>query len=972
VQQTNRFRLVEERHIPEINSLARLFEHQKTGARVLSMTNQDENKVFGITFRTPPRDNTGVAHILEHSVLCGSRRYRVKEPFVELLKSSVQTFLNAITFPDKTCYPVASQNRQDLYNLMDVYLDAVFFPNIPPEVFAQEGWHYELPSRDAPLKFKGVVYNEMKGAYSSPESLLAEYSQHSLYPEGTYGLDSGGIPEEILNLTYDDFVQFHKRFYHPSNAWIFFYGDDPEQQRLDRVGEFLDQFDPLETDSQVKNQPRTHLEKRVEKSYSSTDESDPRCYLTINWLLPETSYPQLNLGLRILDFILTGMPASPLRQRLIESGLGEDLAGVGLETDILQMYYSTGMKGVPPENLERVESLIQETLQDLARNGIDPEIVQAAMNSVEFALRENNTGSFPRGLAVMFRALSTWLYDKSPFSLLEFSDVLEQIKLRLEQGEKVFENLIQEHFLDNVHRTVVLLRPDSDMERRIQEMENQRLEEARKKLDQKQMQELVESTQRLMEWQEEPDDPEELARIPRLKRSDMEQEIRTVPRREQKIQEAALLMHPQPTSGIFYLDLGMDLHFLPQKYLSYVPLFGRALLEMGTFSQDYTALTTRIRQLTGGIVPVPFSHSVRGSSESTCRLFLRGKSLPEKVPDMFRIFREVLTQVKLDNKERFRQMALEEKSGLEQALVPAGHRVVGMRLKARYSEADWAQEHMSGVTYLLFLRHLLQKIENNWEQVLSDLEDIKSLLVHKGSMLVNITAEEDALDQGREYLQDFLGEIPREEETSRRHWKWSCTPGNEALFIPARVNYVGRAVDLESGAYRFHGSSLAATRFLRASWLWDKIRVQGGAYGAFSSYDHFNNVMAFTSYRDPNIKKTLQAFAGSGAYLSRPDLDPEEVEKAVIGAIGEMDSYQLPDAKGFSSMIRYLANITDEYRQNIRDEILGASVEDFRAFGQALDQALKKDKGVVSILGGRSQIEENQEELELENSFRLL
>ncbi|WP_291319929.1 insulinase family protein, partial [Desulfonatronospira sp.] len=308
MQQASRFRLVEERHIPEINSLARLFEHQKTGARILSMTNKDENKVFGITFRTPPRDNTGVAHILEHSVLCGSRRYRVKEPFVELLKSSVQTFLNAVTFPDKTSYPVASQNRQDLYNLMDVYLDAVFFPNISPEVFAQEGWHYELPSLEAPLKFKGVVYNEMKGAYSSPESLLAEYSQQSLYPEGTYGLDSGGVPEEILNLTYEDFVQFHKRYYHPSNSWIFFYGDDPEQERLDRVGEFLDQFTPLEVNSQVNIQPLTTLQKRVEKSYSASDERDPRCYLTINWLLPETSYPQLNLALRILDFILTGMP----------------------------------------------------------------------------------------------------------------------------------------------------------------------------------------------------------------------------------------------------------------------------------------------------------------------------------------------------------------------------------------------------------------------------------------------------------------------------------------------------------------------------------------------------------------------------------------------------------------------------------------------------------------------------------------
>ncbi len=971
MNQNNRFRLIEERHIPEINSLARLFKHEKTGARVLSMTNQDENKVFGISFRTPPRDNTGVAHILEHSVLCGSRKYRVKEPFVELLKSSVQTFLNAVTFPDKTCYPVASQNRQDLYNLMDVYLDAVFFPGIPPEVFAQEGWHYELPSLDSPLKFKGVVYNEMKGAYSSPESLLAEYSQQSLFPGGTYGLDSGGNPEEILNLTYEDFLQFHKKFYHPSNSWIFFYGDDPEQERLDRVGDFLDHFDLLEVDSQIRTQPPVQLEKQVERCYSATSESNQGYYLTINWMLPTTNFPQLNLGLRILEFILTGMPASPLRKRLIESGLGEDLAGVGLETDILQMYYSTGMKGVLPENLDPVQNLIQDTLQDLAQNGIDPEIIKAALSSVEFALRENNTGSFPRGLAVMFRALSTWLYDESPFPLLEFGDVLEQIKLRLEQGEKVFEDLLQEHFLNNPHKTLVILKPDPDMEGRIQNMENQRLQEARKKLDRQQEKELVDNTLKLIQWQEKPDDPLELARIPRLKRSDMNPQIRTVARQEHQIHGAVVLTHPQPTAGIFYLDLGMDLHFLPQKHLSYIPLFARALLEMGTFSEDYTALTTRIRQLTGGIVPVPFSHSVLGGQESACRLFLRGKSLPEKVGDMFGIFQDILTQVKLDNRDRFRQIALEEKSGMEQALVPAGHRVVGMRLKARYSEADWAQEHMSGVSYLLFLRHLLQKIDTDWEQVLADLEDIKTLLVHKNGALLNLTAEQEALQQGLEYVKVFLDRLP-EQEALRSKWKWSCTPGNEAMFIPARVNYVGRSVDLETAGYRFHGASLAATRFLRASWLWDKIRVQGGAYGAFSSYDHFCNVMAFTSYRDPNITSTLQAFDSSGAFLCNRDLDPEEVEKAVIGAIGEMDGYQLPDAKGFSSMIRYLSNISDDYRQKVRNEILEAGLEDFQKFGRALDRALNKDKGVISILGGRDQIAEHEAELQLENSFRLL
>ncbi len=968
---TTGYTLIEEKNIKEINSLARLFRHDRTGARILSLTNEDENKVFGVNFRTPPSDNTGVAHILEHSVLCGSRKYKVKEPFVELLKSSLQTFLNAMTFPDKTCYPVASQNRQDLYNLMDVYLDAVFFPNLSREVFAQEGWHLELKKPDAPLKFKGVVYNEMKGAYSSPDSLLADYSQQSIFPEATYGLDSGGSPEAIPDLTYEDFIEFHRRYYHPSNAWIFFYGDDPEPERLEKLAEYLDLFEPLNVESEIRAQPMQKLGQKHEHGYSADPESDARYYLTINWLLPETCDARLNLGLRILDFILTGMPGSPLRQRLIESGLGEDLAGAGLETDILQMYYSTGMRGIASKNLDRVEELIHETLQDLARNGIDPEIVRAALSSVEFALRENNTGSFPRGLAVMFRALSTWLYDKSPFVLLEFSETLKELDHQVKQGKNIFEDLIQKHFLDNNHRTVVVLKPDPQMDQKIQEMENRRLEEIKNKFDRKNYQELISETHKLLRWQEEPDDAKELARIPRLSRQDLEPKVRIIQRQEQKIQGLSLFLHPQPTAGIFYLDLGLDLHFLPQKYLGYIPLFGRALLEMGTDKEDYVRLSTRIRRHTGGIAPVTFTHSILGETGSTSRLFLRGKSLPDKIPDMLRILKDIITQADLKNKERFRQLVLEEKAGMEQALIPAGHRFVAMRLKARYSEADWVQEHMSGVSYLLFLRHLLQRVEDNWDLVQKDLEDIKYLLMNKQSVILNVTAEEELIKKSLDDLEDLAGIFP-EPETSRITWKWCCVPGNEAMYIPARVNYVGRAVNLDAGRYSFHGASLAATRLLRAGWLWDKIRVQGGAYGAFGSYDHFCNVMAFASYRDPNIADTLDVFAGSGEYLARPEQDLEEVEKAVIGAIGEMDSYQLPDAKGFSSMIRLLTNISDEYRQKIRDEILSTGLEDFQAFGRSLSTAFKQDKGVICILGSKEHIEQYQEQFELENKFRLL
>ncbi|MFN2268015.1 MAG: insulinase family protein, partial [Desulfonatronovibrio sp.] len=803
------------------------------------------------------------------------------------------------------------------------------------------------------------------------ESLLADYSQQSIFPDSTYGFDAGGDPKEIPSLTYEDFVDFHKKLYHPSNAFIFFYGDNPEQERLEKLDEYLDEFDRLDIDSSIVSQNKTDLTQRLVKTYSASESNNPKCYLTINWLLPETFDPELNLSLRILDFILTGMPGSPLRKALIDSGLGEDITGAGLETDILQMYYSTGLKGIEPKNLGKVEKLINTTLKDLCKDGIDPEIIKAALNSLEFALRENNTGSFPRGMAVMFRALTTWLYDDSPFTLLEFSPVLDKIKNRLENNEKVFEDLIDEHLLNNAHKSVVILEPDPALSAAIQDEENMRLNEVRMSLSEQDLDNIIENTRQLKMAQAEPDDPSELAKIPRLERSDMEKDLKTIHREEKIINDVQTLFHPQPTSGIFYLDLGFDLHFLPQKFLSYVPLFGRSLVEMGTEKQDFVKLSTKISQKTGGITPMTFSHSIVGEKTSACRLFLRCKALPENIQDLYAILKEIINEVNLDNKDRFRQMLLEEKASMEQSLVPAGHRYVGMRLKSRYSEADWAQEHMSGLSYLLFLRHLTALVDKNWDKVKNDLEELKFLLFHKQAMLLNITSEQELFNEHIHTTQDFLEQMPMH-DISPSTWISCCQPGSEAVFIPAQVNYVGKAVDLHPSGYEFHGSSLVASRFLRASWLWDQIRVQGGAYGAFGSYDYLSNVMTFASYRDPNTLETIKAFEGSGSFLTRKELDRDEVEKAVIGAIGEMDSYQLPDARGFSSTVRYLAGVTHEHRQKVREQILETSLGHFQEFGRALDWTFNNDPGMICIMGGEDQVGKAASDLQLENSFRIL
>ncbi len=597
------FELVQESDIPEINTHARLFRHITSGAQLLSLENNDENKVFSINFRTPPGDSSGVAHIMEHSVLCGSEKYPVKEPFVELIKGSLNTFLNAFTFPDKTCYPAASQNLQDFYNLIDVYVDAVFHPLLAPLTLDQEGWHYELDDLTAPLVYKGVVFNEMKGAYASPDSLLGRYAQRSLFPNHPYGVDSGGDPQIIPNLTYAQFKAFHQTYYHPSNARIYFYGDDNPEERLRRMDDYLQGFTAMEVDSSIPLQPGVSVPGRQVFTYDSGElEETAKSMLVVNWLLPEILDQELRLGLGILTYILIGTPAAPLRKALIDSSLGEDLAGIGLEDDLRQMYFSMGMKGINHESgdLEKVEALLIETLTDLARDGIDLDTIAAALNTTEFRLRENNTGSFPRGLLIMLRSLTTWLYGGDPLASLAFEAPLQGIKDRLGAGERYFEGLIQQFLLENTQRTTVILSPESGLNDRQEQAEREKLAAIRAGLSSEALQLIMDNNRQLTQRQDTPDRPEDLEVLPSLTLNDLDRFHKLIPMEKSTIADSSVLYHDLFTNGIVYLDLGMNLHTLPQESLPYAALFGRALLEMGTEQHDFVRLSQRIGRLTGG------------------------------------------------------------------------------------------------------------------------------------------------------------------------------------------------------------------------------------------------------------------------------------------------------------------------------------------------------------------------------------
>ena len=950
------FELLEEKEIKEYRTMARLFRHIKTGAQVLSLSNDDDNKVFGITFRTPPTDSTGVAHILEHSVLCGSRKYPVKEPFVELLKGSLQTFLNAFTYPDRTCYPVASQNLQDFYNLIDVYLDAVFYPLLDPFIFKQEGWHVEAETQDGPFHFKGVVYNEMKGAYSSPDNVLSEYSLQSLFPDNPYGFDSGGNPREIPNLTYEQFKAFHETYYHPSNARIYFYGDDDPEARLRILQGYLDAFEPIQVDSQVKVQPAFNEPRRMERGYMVDEGTpNPKAMITCNWVLGETAEIQKNFSLRILEYILLGMPGSPLRKALIESGLGEDLAGEGLGTELRQIYFSTGLKGIDVINQERVEGLIWETLEKLATKGIDPKTVEAALNTIEFRLRENNTGNFPRGLVLMLRALSTWVYDEDPTGLLAFEKPLQEIRNTLKSNPRYFEQLVEELLLQNPHRTVLLLRPDPELRKKEEKEEKNRLTNLCSNLSREELEQLVKETLELKKRQQSPDPPEALAKIPTLTLKDLDRKNKSIPLALEEAANVKVLVHDIFTSGICYLDLGFDLHTLRDDLLPYVPLFGRALVEMGTEKEDYVSLSQRISQKTGGIHAECFSSPVRDSSKTAARLFLRAKAMVRQEKDMLDILKDLLLIPMLDNQERFRQMVLEEKARAEQRLIPAGHHMVNLRLRSHFGEPYWLAEKIGGISYLFFLRDLASRAENQWAEVLKVLHTLRDCLIHANNMIANVTLDSKHYVDFRGLLSDFLAQLPKAPPQPVT-WKWSPPSAEcEGLTIPAQVNYVGKGANLYDLGYRFHGSALVISRYLKTTWLWEQVRVQGGAYGAFSLFDRLSGVMSFVSYRDPNLERTLEAFDGAARFIEQKNIDKAELTKAIIGTIGDLDAPMLPDAKGYTSMLRYLCNDTEEVRQKMRDEVLETTPEHFRAFAQAL--ARINQKGIVKVLGSPDAIE---------------
>lgn len=923
------FSLIQEEAIPEIASYAKLYVHEQTGARILSLTNQDENKVFGINFRTPPFNSNGIAHILEHSVLCGSEKYPVKEPFIEIIKGSLQTFVNAFTYPDKTCYPCASQNLQDLYNLIDIYLDAVLHPKITEMTLRQEGWHYELADPNAPLTYKGVVFNEMKGAYSSPEDLLMDQSRISLFPDNAYGFDSGGDPLVIPNLTYAQFKEFHENYYHPSNSFVYFYGDDPEEKRLEIIDNAFKGFSAKAVNSTISNQKDFSAPVRKKLSYDSAGAEDAKNYLTKNWKISSALETSTSTAFELLEHALMATPASYVKRRLLESGLGEDIVG-GFESELGETMFTIGLKGIKTEDIEKVDKLIDEILEDVIREGIDQETILASLNTLEFQSRELNTGRFPRGLALMLTALRVWIYGGDPIDALKFEEDFKTLRAKI--ADKTFlPAMVGKYLLENNNASTITLIPDPAEGARRASIENEALRVAKQAMTLEEINKVMAIEKALKLHQETPDSEEALATIPALSLEDLNRTGKNV----SSSQSAQIIHHDIPTNGIFYLDIGFDLSVVPERLIPYVGMLGKVLLEMGTQKRDFIHLSQRIGLQTGGIKSANLISEKFRKNERGLYFFLRSKVLPANTEHLIDLLAEIINEPNLDQKDRFKQLVAERRSGLEAGLIPSGHITINQRLRSHFTLADHIQERITGLDQIYFLRSLSAQIDKEWDYVLADLRELFSALINKNGVIVNTTCDQDIRSATLSGVQSLLSTLPTV-EIKPKVFTLPGLPINEAFTLPSQVNYVGSGYQLFQNGLKPSGSLMVVNNYLQTTYLWDRVRVQGGAYGGFSAYDPYTGNFNFLSYRDPNITGTIDTYDGTAEFLKSLKISDSELRKGIIAAIGDLDSYQLPDAKGWSKLNRILFDLSDEQRQQTRDEVFATTVADFNHFGEFL------------------------------------
>lgn len=952
------FRLLEEQKVSELNSIARIFYHEKSGAQLIHLENDDDNKVFSITFRTPPKDSTGVPHIVEHSVLCGSRKFPLKEPFVELVKGSLNTFLNAMTFPDKTMYPVASRNEKDFRNLMDVYLDAVLYPNIykSPEILMQEGWHYELEDKEAEITYKGVVYNEMKGVFSSPDAILERKTTEFLFPDTTYGVESGGDPDVIPQLTYEQFIGFHRQYYHPANSYIFLYGDLHLLDNLKFLDEaYLSSFEKMPVDSAIALQspPAAPVKKVIEYAISPAEKAEDKTFFDVNFVVGLATDPELCLAMQILEYMLLETPAAPLKQALLAAGIGKDVFG-SYSRSMLQPVFSIGISGSNEARQEEFAATVKQTLQKLATDGIDKRLVEASINIFEFALREANYGQRPKGLVYNIKCMDSWLYDAHPLLHLTYEPVLEKIKAAL--TSPYFENLINLYLLDNPHQSLVTLKPKAGLAEEKASQIRQQLADYKARLSPAEIKELVNQTARLKAMQAEPDPPEALAVIPILELKDIEAQAEYLPLVEKQEGNITVLSHPLFTNQITYVNLYFETRAVPQKLISYLYLLVEMLGKVDTGKYSYTELANEINIHTGGICYDVATYTENGNdNQYDPKIRIKAKALADKLPEMFGLLGQIISCSKFSDEKRIQDIIRQVKSYWEMNILRNGQQITASRILSYFSPAARYSE-LGMLSFYEFVVDLEKNFADKYQEIRHNLELVAGIVFNEANLLAGVTVDRENYKKFQQAFPVFVNSLGQN-EPEIVDYCFEFAKRNEGLMTSAKVQYVAKGANFRRLGYDYHGSLKVLETILRYDYLWTRVRVQGGAYGGFAQFDRSGN-MVLGSYRDPNLKETLTVYDETAQYLRDFKVNNREMTKYIIGTMSQIDAPLTPQQKGERADSFYIRKILQADVQKERDEILATRQQDIRHLAALLDAAMRQD--YLCVLGNEQKIKDNE------------
>jgi len=949
------FKLEDERKIDEVKSIGRVFTHVKSGARLISLENDDDNKVFSISFKTLPQNNKGIPHILEHSVLCGSKKFPVKEPFVEILKGSLNTYLNAATYPDKTMYPVASRNYKDFKNLMNVYLDAVFYPAIykTPEIFMQEGWHYDIDERNGKPDYNGIVYNEMKGTYSSPVAILLRGVDELLFKDNIYRYDSGGKPEEIVKLSRDEFIKFHEEYYNPSNSIIYLYGDVKIDEELKFINdEYLSKFEKKEIKNIIIPQQAFQRmeEKELEYSISKDESENDKTYFSLSFCTGSVLDEEMYFALDILESILLGLSSSPLKRAIIEANIGKDVFGV-FDNSIMQTTFSIILKDSNLSEKNKFKDIVFKVLEELCENGIDRKVIEAVINAREFEIKEADYESYPRGLEYNEKILDRMLYGGEPFENLKFEEKLKKIKAAVK--DNYFEKIIKKYFLNNKHSVLVTVKPKKNLEYETNKIV---LEELKNKIMKCNMKEILEQNKKLKLRYETPDKKEDLSKIPMLSIKDINPKSDYFESEKINQNGIDILYTPLNTNGINYMNLYFDSSVVPPCMIPYLSLFSILIGRINTEKYNFKDLSNEVNMNIGGMdfSLEPYSN-IKEIDKYIPEFVVRTKVLKEKTSKLFEFLEEILNKTIYDDYVRIKELIEELKSRLEMSMQSRAHRVATVRLGSYYSQMYKYIDLISGIEFYKFLCKLQKSFDEEKEGLSEKLKECAKLVFNSNNLLVGYSGDRASLNEFLKLFSEFTGKL-RKDSVSKYNYEFKLEKLNEGLIISSKVQCVAKGYNFKKLNFENNGILSVVKAIANYDYLWGKVRVQGGAYGAFASFSGSGN-MNLCSYRDPGLSETFDVYDNFANYIENFDADYREITKYILGTISTIDMPLSSASKCERTVLHYITNIDMNYVQRIRDEILKADIHSIRKSSQLIEECMKEN--YICVIGNEHKINEN-------------